>query len=149
MTKRQYHSVSVFHLGAHCVWVLVFGDYGCIAGTSIIELSEHCSIVVCLISSSYIAADAHTDSDGLHVTAHLLHTVQDTSGQWCVDRVMERETLSNNTEYQERLREGRIKGLLGDRANTMMKELIMVSDQESKQLQQQVSVVRSRYSQYC
>ena len=56
---------------------------------------------------------------------------------------MERETLSNNTEYQERLREGRIKGLLGDRANTMMKELMMVSDQESRQLQQQVNVVRS------
>ena len=55
---------------------------------------------------------------------------------------MERETVSNNTEYQERLREGRIKGLLGDRANTMMKELMMVSNQESRQLQQQVSVVR-------
>ena len=53
---------------------------------------------------------------------------------------MERETLSNNTEYQERLREARIKGVLGDRANTMMKELMMVSDYESRQLQQQVSV---------
>ena len=51
---------------------------------------------------------------------------------------MERETLSNNTEYQERLREARIKGLLGDRANTMMEELMMVSDYESRQLQQQV-----------
>ena len=51
-----------------------------------------------------------TDSGGLHITAHLLHTVQDTSGQWCVERVMERETLSNNTEYQKRLREARIKG---------------------------------------
>ena len=49
---------------------------------------------------------------------------------------MERETLSNNTEYQERLREARIKGLLGDRANTMMEELMIVS----RQLQQQVSV---------
>ena len=49
---------------------------------------------------------------------------------------MERETLSNNTEYQERLREGRIKGLLGDRANTMMKELmfLIALDQESRQL---------------
>ena len=88
-------------------------------------------------------------SGGLHITANLLHTVQDTSGQWCVERVMERETLSNNTVYQERLREGRIKGVLGDCANTiMMKELMMVLDQESRQLQQQVSVVRSRYSQY-
>ena len=52
---------------------------------------------------------------------------------------MERETLSNNTEYQERLREARIKGVLGDRANTMMKELMTVSDYESRQLQQQVS----------
>ena len=84
------------------------------------------------------AADAHTDSGGLRITAHLLHTVQDTSGQWCVERVMERETLSNNTEYQERLREGRIKGTSKD-------QLL----QYVRQLQQQVSVVRSRYSQYC
>ena len=107
------------------------------------------AVLLCVQSAVATAADAHTDSGGLHITAHLLHTVQDTSGHWCVERVMERETLSNNTEYQERLREGRIKGLLGDRANTMMKELMMVSDQESRQLQQQVSVVRSRYSQYC
>ena len=107
------------------------------------------AVLLCVQSAVATAADAHTDSGGLHITAHLLRTVQDTSGQWCVERVMERETLSNNTEYQERLREGRIKGLLGDRANTMMKELMMVSDQESRQLQQQVSVVRYRYSQYC
>ena len=66
--------------------------------------------MLCVQSAVATAADAHTDSGGLHITAHLLHTVQDTSGQWCVERVMERETLSNNTEYQERLREGRIKG---------------------------------------
>ena len=107
------------------------------------------AVLLCVQSAVATAANAHTDSGGLHITAHLRHTVQDTSGQWCVGRVMERETLSNNTEYQERLREGRIKGLLGDRANTMMKELMVVSDQESRQLQQQVSVVRSRYSQYC
>ena len=108
------------------------------------------AVLLCVQSAVATAADAHTDSGGLHITAHLLHTVQDsTSGQWCVERVMERETLSNNTEYQERLREAGIKGLLGDRANAMMKELMMVSDQESRQLQQQVSVVRSRYSQYC
>ena len=67
--------------------------------------------MLCVQSAVATAADAHTDSGGLHITAHLLHTVQDTSGQWCVERVMERETLSNNTEYQERLREGRIKGV--------------------------------------
>ena len=68
------------------------------------------AVLLCVQSAVATAADAHTDSGGLHITAHLLHTVQDTSGQWCVERVMERETLSNNTEYQERLREGRIKG---------------------------------------
>ena len=104
------------------------------------------AVLLCVQSAVATAADAHTDSGGLHIIAHLLHTVQDTSGQWCVERVMERETLSNNTEYQERLREGRIKGLLGDRANTMMKELINGSKivkelkQESQRLQQQVSV---------
>ena len=86
------------------------------------------AVLLCVQSAVATAADAHTDSGGLHITAHLLHTVQDTSGQWCVERVMERETLSNNTEYQERLREGRIKGLLGDRARPgetdMMEELM-------------------------
>ena len=103
--------------------------------------------MLCVQSAVATAADAHTDSGGLHITAHLLHTVQDTSGQWCVGRVMERDTLSNNTEYQERLREGRIKGLLGDHANTMIKGVSLL--QYVRQLQQQVSVVRSRYSQYC
>ena len=98
------------------------------------------AVLLCVQSAVATAADAHTDSGGLHITAHLLHTVQDTSGQWCVERVvervMERETLSNNTEYQERLREGRIKGI--------SKEELL---QDIGQLQ--VSVVRSRYSQYC
>ena len=53
---------------------------------------------------------------------------------------MEKDTLSNNTEYQEILREARIKGVLGDRAKKMMKDLMMVSDYVSRQLQQQVSV---------
>ena len=111
------------------------------AATSIVELSEHSVCPCTVISSIATAADAHTDSGGLHITAaHLLHTVQDTSGQWCVERVIERETLNNNTEYQKRLSEARIKGVLGDRANTMMKELMMVSDYESRQLKQQVSV---------
>ena len=62
-----------------------------------------------VISTVATAADAHTDSGigGLHITAHLLHTVQDTDGLWCLGRVMDpesEETLSNNTEYQERLR---------------------------------------------
>ena len=109
------------------------------AATSIVELSEH-SVCPCSNAAVATAADAHTDSGGLHMTAHLLHTVQDTSGQWCVEKVMERETLSNNTEYLKRLKEARIKGVLGDQPNTMMKELMMVSDYESRQLQQQVSV---------
>ena len=104
------------------------------------------AVLLCVQSAVATAADAHTDSGGLHITAHLLHTVQDTSGQWCVERVMERETLSNNTEYQERLREGRIKGLLGDRAKRVSKDKLL---EYIRQLQQQVSVVRSRYSQYC
>ena len=53
---------------------------------------------------------------------------------------MERETLSNNTKYQERLREAKIKGVIGARTRTMMKELVMVSDYESRPLQQQVRV---------
>ena len=95
------------------------------------------AVLLCVQSAVATAADAHTDSGGLHITAHLLHTVQDTSGQWCVERVIEREALSNNTEYQERLREGRIKGV--------SKEELL---QDIGQLQQQICVVRSRYSQY-
>ena len=94
------------------------------------------AVLLCVQSAVATAADAHTDSGGLHITAHLRHTVQDTSGQWCVERVMERDTLSNNTEYQERLREGRIKGV--------HKEELL---QDIGQLQQQICVVR--YNQYC
>ena len=87
------------------------------------------AIFLCVQSAVATAADAHTDSGRLHITAHLLHTVQDTSGQWCVERVMERETLSNNTDYQERLREGRRKGASKDQLPDV------------RQPQQQVSVV--------
>ena len=113
------------------------------------------AVLLCVQSAVATAADAHTDSGGLHITAHLLHTVQDTSGQWCVGRVMERKKLSNNTEYQERLREGRIKGGSWGREQEDRLKLLKLDQesrqlhQESRQLQQQVSVVRSRYSQYC
>ena len=73
------------------------------------------------------------------ITAHLFHTAQDTSGQWCVERVMERETLSNNTEYQKRLSEARIKGAFQGRElidRLKLNELYY----ENRQLQQQVGV---------
>ena len=88
------------------------------------------------LSAVATAADAHTDSGGLHLTAHLLHTVQDTSGQWCVERVMKRETLSNNTEYQKRLRKARIKRSPHESIKLRISEL----ETELRQLQQQVSV---------
>ena len=62
---------------------------------------------------------------------------------------MERETLSNNTEYQERLREGRIKGASQGRQREDQLKLRKLDKesrqlhQENRQLQQQVSVVRS------
>ena len=37
--------------------------------------------------------------------------VQGEDGEWNVDRVLERDTLSNNMQYQDMLREGRRKGL--------------------------------------
>ena len=49
---------------------------------------------------------------------------------------MERETLINNTEYQKRLREARIKGSPTGRIKLRISEL----DTERRQLQQQVSV---------
>ena len=52
---------------------------------------------------------------------------------------MERETLSNNTEYQKRLKEARIKGAFQGhelRIRLRISEL----DTERRQLQQQVSV---------
>ena len=52
---------------------------------------------------------------------------------------MERETLSNNTEYQKRLREARIKGAFQGRE---LKDRLRLNelDYEHRQLQQQVSV---------
>ena len=37
--------------------------------------------------------------------------VQGGDGEWSVGRVLKRDTLSNNTVYQDMLREGRRKGL--------------------------------------
>ena len=51
---------------------------------------------------------------------------------------MERETLSNNTEYQKRLREARIKGSPHDH-EMRIKLRISELDTERRQLQQQVS----------
>ena len=52
---------------------------------------------------------------------------------------MERETLSNNTEYQKRLREARIKGPVPVQEARDRMRLIEL-DTEHRQLQQQVSV---------
>ena len=52
---------------------------------------------------------------------------------------MERETLSNNTEYQKRLREARIKGSFQGREQKDRLRLHEL-DYEHRQLQQQVSV---------
>ena len=52
-----------------------------------------------------------------------------------VEREIKEETLSNYTEYQERLREAKMKGELGDRVNTMTKEQILYYESR-----QQVSV---------
>ena len=49
---------------------------------------------------------------------------------------MERETLSNNTEYQKRLREARIKGASHDH-DLRIKLRISELDTERRQLQQQ------------
>ena len=53
---------------------------------------------------------AHTDSGtGRHDSFSF--PVQGEDGEWSVDRVLERDTLSNNMQYQDMLREGRRKGL--------------------------------------
>ena len=91
MTGRDCFSVSVFHLGTHCVWLLVFGGYNHKAATSIVELSEYKIVVIDNLYNNNII-------------------VQETSGQWSAGRVIKSEMLNNNTDYQERLREARIKG---------------------------------------
>ena len=57
------------------------------------------AVLLCVQSAVATAADAHTDSGGLHITAHLLHTVQDTSGQWCRGR----ECTERGSEKQHRV----------------------------------------------
>ena len=57
--------------------------------------------------------------------------VQGGDGEWSVGRVLERDTLSNNTVYQDLLREGRRKGL---------PVAGVEEEQEIRQLREQVSV---------
>ena len=56
VTKRGYQSVSVFHLGPHCVWLLVFGGripQKIVAYTAIIELGKYCIFrMLCQLSHS-------------------------------------------------------------------------------------------------
>ena len=63
--------------------------------------------------------------------------VQGGDGEWSVGRVLKRDTLSNNTVYQDMLREGRRKGLpvAGVAGRRTVEE-----EQEIRQLQEQVSV---------
>ena len=54
---------------------------------------------------------------------------------------MERETLSNHAEYQEILREARIKALLGDRANKAELMMLLELNRENRQMRLQVSII--------
>ena len=54
---------------------------------------------------------------------------------------MERETLSNHAEYQEILREARIKALLGDRANKAELMMLLEINRENRQMRLQVSII--------
>ena len=59
---------------------------------------------------------------------------------------MKRETLSNNTEYQKRLREARIKGSPHERIKLRISELDTERSRLHLQLQQQVSVTIGQIS---
>ena len=63
--------------------------------------------------------------------------VQGGDGEWSVERVLKRDTLSNNTVYQDMLREGRRKGLpVAD----VTGRRIVEEEQEIRQPKEQVSV---------
>ena len=63
--------------------------------------------------------------------------VQREDGEWSVGRVLKRKTLSNNTVYQDMLREGRWKGLP---VSGVAGRKTVEEEQEIRQLQEQVSV---------
>ena len=68
---------------------------------------------------------------------HLLHAVQSTDDEWSVGEVMQRDILSNKSEFLERLKEGRIKRILRSLDDSkMLQEL----EQKIRQLQQQVGM---------
>ena len=62
-------------------------------------------------------------------------------GEWSVGRVLERDTLSNNTVYQDMLREVRRKSLPAGR------RIIAELEQEIRHLQEKVSMSHSNEQQ--
>ena len=82
------------------------------------------------------AADAHTAV----VQVYCRHNsssppVQGEDGEWSVGRVLERDILSDNTLYQDMLREGRKKGL-----PVAGRRIVAELEQEIQYLQENVSV---------
>ena len=64
--------------------------------------------------------------------------VQGGDGEWSVERVLERDTISNNTVYQDMLREGRRKGLPVEG-----RRIIAELEQEIQHLEEKVSMSHS------
>ena len=64
--------------------------------------------------------------------------VQGGDGEWSVGRILKRDTLSNNTVYQDMLREGRRKGL-----PVAGRRIIAELEQEIQHLQEKVSMSHS------
>ena len=65
--------------------------------------------------------------------------MQSADDEWSVNEVIQRNTFSSMSEYLERLKEGRIKGILKTDSK-ILEEL----GQKIRQLQQQVGVPYSR-----
>ena len=64
--------------------------------------------------------------------------VQGGDGEWSVGRVLKRDTFSNNTVYQDMLREGRRKGL-----PVAGRRIIAELEQEVQHLQEKLSMSHS------
>ena len=124
--RRYGHSLSTLQLGPHCMWLILFGGWYYKSNTVIIELSKYYQLCVpCSACSQHrCTADICNSSSP---------PVQGGDEEWSVGRVLKNDTLSNNTVYQDMLREGKWNGL----------PAVVELKQKIKHLQKKVSISNS------
>ena len=109
------------------MWLILFGGAPFKSDTIIIELNE-------LVKQQYSLYQMYRWTNSISISL----SVQGGDKEWSLGRVLKRDKLSNNTVYQDMLREGRRKGL-----PIAGRRIVAELEQEIQHLQEKVSMSHS------